>query len=130
MPTEETNKTVRFTIRDVPQEVVDKLDSIVKDEGYASRNQLVIEILTNYTNCKSGLFYQILPPIIKEICSQSVSDYGKDLTAVSEISAKNISLAAVQLLKITQWFEEYIIADSSLKAQEELTELINSIKKE
>ena len=116
-------------IRDVPQAIIDKLDNIVKEKGFESRNQLTLEIITKYAEYEDAIYYQSLPPIVKEICAQTITDYKKDISAANEIATKNISLAALQLLNVTQWFEEYIMLDTAPQTQNELHSLIEEIEK-
>ena len=127
---EENAKTIRFTLRDVPQTVVDKLDNIAEKRENVSRNQLIVEILTKYAEQQDAIYYQSLPPIVKDICAQTITDYKKDISAATEIATKNISLAALQLLNVTQWFEEYIMLDTAPMMEPKLDSLIEEMEKQ
>lgn len=127
---EENSKLTRITVRDVPQSVIDKLDKITEEKGYSSRNMLVVEILSKYAECQDALFYQSLPPIVKEICKEVLLDHKKDVSGSVEIAANNISLAALQLLNIAQWFERYIMIDTPSQSDKELSSLIEKMEKD
>lgn len=111
-------------IRDVPKKVVAVLDQIVKQDNYTSRNQFLVDILTTYAESRSKVFYKALPPIVKQLCKEEITNYKKEATDTTALAARNISLAAVQLLKIAEWFEEYIMTDLGTQADEKLSLLI------
>ena len=119
----------KITIRDVPEFVVDRLDSIAAKKGYNSRNQLIVEILGAYVECEEGLFFKMLPPILKDICRNDLEIHKDNLKASTEIATRNISLAALQLLKVLQWFEQYIIADLPPEGVSALDTLIDDMTK-
>lgn len=123
------NEMQTLIIRNVPKIVIQKLESVVKNEGYASRNQLLVEIITQYAESRSHAFYSTLPAIVKEMCKQELLSYKQELSAANEIATKNLSLSSLQLLKIAQWFEEYIMTDLQSQADETLSSLIDQIER-
>lgn len=114
-------------IRDVPKRIVSLLDNISKSENYASRNQFLVEQLILLAESRSRALYKVLPPIVKEICAEELKDYKKQISDTTNLAARNISLAAVQLLKVTEWFENYIMTDLEPQADEKLTALIDDL---
>lgn len=115
-------------IRDVPKKVVEALDKIVKLENYTSRNQMLVDMLTVYAESRSKVFYNALPPIVKQLCVEEIDSYKKQMSDTTTLAARNISLAAVQLLKVIEWFEEYIMTDLGAQADEKLSGLIGLIE--
>lgn len=115
-------------IRDVPKKVAQRLETIAKAEGYSSRNALLIEVLIQYAESRSRAFYNTLPGIVKEMCRQELSGYKQEMAAASEIATRNFSLSALQLLKIAQWFEEYIMTDLQAQGAEALSSLIDDFE--
>ena len=111
-------------IRDVPKKVVEALDKIVKQDNYSSRNQMLVDMLTVYAESRSRVFYNALPPIVKQLCAEEIDRYKKEMSDTTALAARNISLAAVQLLKVIEWFEEYIMTDLGAQADEKLSGLI------
>ena len=115
-------------IRDVPKKVVEALDKIVKLENYTSRNQMLVDMLTVYAESRSKVFYNALPPIVKQLCVEEIDSYKKQMSDTTALAARNISLAAIQLLKVIEWFEEYIMTDLGAQADEKLSGLIGLIE--
>ena len=111
-------------IRDVPKKVVEVLDKIVKQDNYSSRNQMLVDMLTVYAESWSRVFYNALPPIVKQLCVEEIDSYKKEMSDTTALAARNISLAAVQLLKVIEWFEEYIMSDLGAQADEKLSGLV------
>lgn len=60
--------------RDINPNVIAALDDIVEKENYASRNQLVNEILTHYVTCKSDFFIKTLPEVTASLCRAEIKN--------------------------------------------------------
>ena len=54
-------------------ELIRRLDEIVKAERYESRNQLICEILSLYVGAKDSFTCKVLPPIVNSICTQEIA---------------------------------------------------------
>lgn len=119
---EKMSEKSQILIRDIPQNVIEKLDEIVKKESYSSRNQLLIEILERYTTIRNELYYQSIPPIIHSICKAEIDDFN----AVSSATVHTVALAAARLLKVAQRLDEYLVDDE--QAQAEYNEIDTLIK--
>lgn len=61
-------------IRISDESIVERLDKIIKEEGFSSRNQLINDILSQYVIMKDKLFLQNIPPVLKAICNENLSE--------------------------------------------------------
>lgn len=98
---------MQILIRDVPEEIAHQLDIIAKDNHYSSRNQLIIDILRNYTAIKEQLFVQALSPVMRSM----LSSYIEELTETSEKTLDMIALAAQKLASAAAKIDMYITDD-------------------
>ncbi len=98
---------MKILIRDVPDEVVKQLDTIAKSDHYTSRNQLIVDILRNYTAIKEQLFVQALSPVMRSM----LRTYIEELTETSEKSMDIIALAASKLASAAAKIDMYITDD-------------------
>ena len=121
------SEKTQILIRDVPKDVVESLDKIVKEDKYQSRNQLLIEIIERYISVKNEYFYGLLPSIVRSICLDELSQF----TDISKSTVHTISLAAQRLLTISQRLDEYLIDDNEAQAEyREIEGLIEKIGEE
>lgn len=51
--------------------MLDKLDRLAEQEGYATRSKFIESILARYIVYKDALFVDELPPVIKALCEQA-----------------------------------------------------------
>lgn len=84
----------QILVRDIPDSVMEKLDEIVKAQGYASRNALVNDILAEYVAVGDKMFLDALPPIIRTICSTEI----KILNEQSQLATDVVTQAAKRLI--------------------------------
>lgn len=118
------NNTTRFTIRDIPCSVTDKLDSIAKAKNYQSRNQLIVDILAQYVAVEDELFAQALTSVVKSMCKSEINY----LQEQSVACVRTMALATARLLKTSQRLEEMIVDDTSSTTEYSNTiELLNSL---
>lgn len=103
----------QLLIRDVPKNVVEKLDEIAKNESYLSRNQLLVEILERYATVRNDLYYQSIPPIIHSICKAEIDNFNE----VSKATVQTVALAAARLLSVAQRLDECLITDEQAQAE-------------
>ena len=89
---------------------------------------MLVDMLTVYAESRSKVFYNALPPIVKQLCVEEIDNCKKQMSDTTALAARNISLAAVQLLKVIEWFEEYIMTDLGAQADEKLSGLIGLIE--
>lgn len=79
-------------LRNINDDVLEALDNIVEKEKYASRNQLVNEILTQYVTCKNDFFTRSLPQIVQALCLEAIKNQNEKvdlvLDSVAPIFAK------------------------------------------
>lgn len=115
--------TTRFTIRDVPLEISNALDRIAIEKNYQSRNQLIVDILTQYVTTQDEAFVQSLPPIVRSMCKNELNFLQEQsLTCVN-----TMSLAVARLLRATQHIEQLLIDDeNSKKEYEKIFKLLDS----
>lgn len=98
---------MQILIRDIPEEVAQQLEIIAKNNHYSSRNQLIIDILRNYTAIKEQVFVQALSPVMRSM----LSSYIEELTKTSEKSLDMIALAAQRLASAAAKIDMYITDD-------------------
>lgn len=114
----------QILIRDVPKNVIEKLDKIAKDEGYSSRNQLLLDVIERYATVKNELYYQTVPPLIHSICKSELSSFSD----LSQATVHTMALAAQRLLKVAQRLDEYLIDDEQAAAEyRAIDELVEEI---
>ena len=122
------NEKSQVLIRDVPKKVIEKLDEIAKNEGYSSRNQMLVELLERYTTVKDDIYYQTIPSIIHSICKDEIGN----LNELSEATIHTMALASQKLLKVAQRLDEYLVDDPQAQAEyreiDELVEQLNNGK--
>lgn len=87
----------KLTVRDVPDEVVEKLDAIVQADGYSSRNDLVKNILATYVLSKENMLLNALPPIVRALCSNEL----KILTEQAELTMEALLEIVKRLEDVT-----------------------------
>lgn len=95
-------KQVMFRLND--DTVIDKLDEIVKAKGYASRNDLVNEILEEYVAVGDKMFLNALPPVIHTLCTNELNR----LNEQSELTIETCTLAIKRLIYSLEKFEALV----------------------
>lgn len=61
-------------VRSVPDDLVDRLDKLAEEEHYASRSQLIVDILTLYVTSKSQFFQQAISPVVNNLCIEAIKE--------------------------------------------------------
>lgn len=100
-------------IRDIDDTVVKLLDDIVAAEGYSSRHQLLVDIVTRAAVTRHPLFTDNLPPTVKYLCKESIAEqkvYAE--AAMDMVAAVNIEVLE-QLKKLISLFEPETIMQES-----------------
>ena len=65
---------IEIKLRITNDELIRRLDEIVKKEGFESRNQLINEILALYVGAKDRFVCKVLPPVVNSICTQTINE--------------------------------------------------------
>lgn len=68
----------------VDQKVLDAIDALVEKDGYASRNALLNEILTQYLMCKDDFFAKTLPQVTASLCRQELKSQAESTEKLLE----------------------------------------------
>lgn len=85
-------------IRISDDKIIEGLDQIIKDEGYSSRNQLINDILSQYVIMKDKLFLQNIPPVLKAICNENLSEQQQNNAFILQ---KNIEIMQKILMELS-----------------------------
>jgi len=100
---------MQILIRDMPDEVVSKLDAMAKKKGYASRQQLILEILTRYSEVGEESFVDVLPIVTRTLIRGEIHS----LTDKSDEVMLAMENLLYKLLIATQKIDTYITGDYS-----------------
>ena len=98
---------LNIVIRDIPKEVINILDEFVLEQGYNSRNQLVVEILTRFSAIQNNLFAELLPQITRSILTEQI----EKLATTNNVLLNTINSAIVKLVQQSQYIEHFIDDD-------------------
>ena len=98
---------MQLLVRDVPEEVAQKLDDIAKDNGYSSRNQLIVEILQRYSILKDKTYVDALTPVLKTMMTDEI----RNLSELSRQSIHTVEAVSLKLLKTSQKLDLYFGED-------------------
>ena len=98
---------MQLLVRDVPEEVAQKLDDIAKDNGYSSRNQLIVEILQRYSILKDKTYVDALTPVLKTMMTDEI----RNLSELSRQSIQTVEAVSLKLLKTSQKLDLYFGED-------------------
>ena len=98
---------MQLLVRDVPEEVAQKLDDIAKDNGYSSRNQLIVEILQRYSILKDKTYVDALTPVLKTMMEDEI----RKLSEMSRQSIQTVEAVSLKLLKTSQKLDLYFGED-------------------
>ena len=98
---------MNIVIRDIPKEVINILDEFVLEQGYNSRNQLVVEILTRFSAIQNNLFAELLPQITRSILTEQI----EKLATTNNVLLNTINSAIVKLVQQSQYIEHFIDDD-------------------
>lgn len=85
-------------IRISDDRIVEGLDKIIKEEGFSSRNQLINEILSQYVIMKDKLFLQNIPPVLKAICEENLSEQQQNNAFILQ---KNVEIMQKILMELS-----------------------------
>lgn len=85
-------------IRISDESIVERLDKIIKEEGFSSRNQLINDILSQYVIMKDKLFLQNISPVLKAICNENLSEQQQNNTFILQ---KNIEIMQKILMELS-----------------------------
>lgn len=94
-------------IRDVPEELIKKLDSIYIEEGYSSRSQLIVDVLTKYAALKDRIYAEAISSVTRAI----IRDEIENLDSISKASLRLIEQASLKFLEASQKIDTYFFDD-------------------
>lgn len=98
---------MQILIRDLPNEVVEKLDKIANEKHYVSRNQLVVDVLSRYAAVVDELYVETMNVVVRTMVREQLSK----LTETSDSCLRSIEIAARRLSKAAQKIDMYITDD-------------------
>lgn len=102
----------RFTIREVPNDVLSQLDEIAKEKSL-SRNQLIVDILTNYVAVQDRYFAQLLPVVTQTLLKAELSA----LTETSSTCIRSIALSLSKLITSVSLLDELLYDADDYKSR-------------
>ncbi len=98
---------MKLTIRDMQDEILEKLDKLVIEKHYNSRNQLVVDILSRYAAVNDELYVQALNVVVRTMVREQLDK----LSETSDSCLRSIEIAAKRLSKAAQKLDMYITDD-------------------
>jgi hypothetical protein len=98
---------LKLTIRDMQDEILEKLDKLVIEKHYNSRNQLVVDILSRYAAVNDELYVQALNVVVRTMVREQLDK----LSETSDSCLRSIEIAAKRLSKAAQKLDMYITDD-------------------
>lgn len=103
----------QILVRDIPDEIMEKLDELVKAQGYASRNALINNILAEYVAVGDKMFLNALPPVIRTICSTELKIMNEQSQLATDIVIQAAKRLTYTLEKLELVLTEDYITESA-----------------
>ena len=99
-------------IRNIPENMIDKLDSIAKAEDL-SRNALLTKLISDFVKSNDDFVVNILPPIVRALVNQELDRLSEGATS----TINNVYIAAQKMINTTEKIENLLT--ETLKNSEE-----------
>lgn len=84
-------------IRNIPENMIDKLDNIAKAEDL-SRNALLTKLISDFVKSNDDFVVNILPPIVRALVNQELDR----LSEGANSTINNVYIAAQKMMKTTE----------------------------
>lgn len=92
-------KQIKFRVED--DSLIDKLDEIVQAKEYASRSDLINDILQQYVTVGDKMFLNALPPVLHTLCTAELERFNEQ----SELTVDTVMLALKRFMLSLEKFE-------------------------
>lgn len=99
-------------IRNIPENMIDKLDNIAKAEDL-SRNALLTKLISDFVKSNDDFVVNILPPIVRALVNQELDR----LSEGANSTINNVYIAAQKMINTTEKIENLLT--ETLKNSEE-----------
>lgn len=99
-------------IRNIPENMIDKIDNIAKAEDL-SRNALLSKLISDFVKSNDDFVVNILPPIVRALVNQELDR----LSEGANSTINNVYIAAQKMMKTTEKIENLLT--ETLKNSEE-----------
>mgnify|MGYP002518424648 FL=1 len=99
-------------IRNIPENMIDKIDNIAKAEDL-SRNALLTKIISDFVKSNDAFVVNILPPIVRSLVNQELDR----LSEGANSTINNVYIAAQKMINTTEKIENLLT--ETLKNSEE-----------
>ena len=90
-------------IRNIPENMIDKLDNIAKAEDL-SRNALLTKLISDFVKSNDDFVVNILPPIIRALVNQELDR----LSEGANSTINNVYIAAQKMINTTEKIENLL----------------------
>lgn len=99
-------------IRNIPENMIDKIDNIAKAEDL-SRNALLSKLISDFVKSNDDFVVNILPPIVRALVNQELDR----LSVGANSTINNVYIAAQKMINTTEKIENLLT--ETLKNSEE-----------
>lgn len=93
----------RITVR-IDDELAETVEKSLKSEGYSSLNQLINELLKQYSVTHSRIFVQMLPAVVESICKEHLDEIQKENRIIFRTNERNSETIMKKLSEIYALF--------------------------
>jgi len=90
-------------IRNIPENMIDKLDNIAKAEDL-SRNALLTKLISDFVKSNDDFVVNILPPIVRALVNQELDR----LSEGAHSTINNVYIAAQKMINTTEKIENLL----------------------
>lgn len=90
-------------IRNIPENMIDKLDNIAKAEDL-SRNALLSKLISDFVKSNDDFVVNILPPIVRALVNQELDR----LSEGANSTINNVYIAAQKMINTTEKIENLL----------------------
>lgn len=90
-------------IRNIPENMIDKLDNIAKAEDL-SRNALLTKLISDFVKSNDDFVVNILPPIVRALVNQELDR----LSEGANSTINNVYIAAQKMINTTEKIENLL----------------------
>lgn len=90
-------------IRNIPENMIDKLDNIAKAEDL-SRNALLTKLISDFVKSNDDFVIKILPPIVRALVNQELDR----LSEGANSTINNVYIAAQKMINTTEKIENLL----------------------
>ena len=90
-------------IRNIPENMIDKLDNIAKAEDL-SRNALLTKLISDFVKSNDDFVVNILPPIVRALVNQELDRISEGANS----TINNVYIAAQKMINTTEKIENLL----------------------